>query len=128
MSRSTLHDRVRPAAPYKYTKPQKALALAREIKRRLYDAGILTRKARPNFDWHWFLSSNRMSGNIQNTTPLGTGGVVQADTLSQAKAAIKKELGIKGKRLPAAVRIKQVDPNATESNSAPTGANGSVTG
>ena len=81
----------------KFTEAEVVGKVQREIKRRLVAEGHIVDPAkRVKPEWHWALKISA-PGNLR-------GGVVNADNRSEAKAAIKKQLGVNG-RLPGYVVI-----------------------
>jgi hypothetical protein len=102
MSRSTRHE-IRPATAgrRKVTKREAAALLAREIKRRLISAGQMLNPALagPKFTFAWSVGDSR-----------GVGGMVDANTTGEARALIKKRLGLKKRdTLPHVVKIERFE-------------------
>src|SRR4051812_20427611 len=99
--------------PRKFTKPEKVAMISREIRRRLIADGTLSdpSKARPKMDWHW-----EYVGEVSVPDEQGIlvdvdrcGGVIAANTRSEAKAQLKQ---IFGKKLPTNLKIVGVVPDA----------------
>jgi hypothetical protein len=99
MSRSQRKDVPNRDRPAKITKTELQGRLYRKVKRRLIADGLISdpSKARPKFDWHW-----AVNGEV--------GGVIEANTRSEARARIKEQLMV-GK-LPDGLQIVKVIPNA----------------
>lgn len=79
--------------PKPLTRRELVKLMAKRLKRQLIEKGMIPdpSKRPPYYTFHWTYGEQT--------------GKVRADTRSQAKAAIKKELGIKSGRLPQEVEI-----------------------
>lgn len=103
MSRTTRLQRAnaQPRRARKVLMPVFMDRLKRQMKRMMIADGRIANPAtrEPWFVWYWSL---KMSAARDHNT---TGGTIYADTKSQAKAQIKRALGIKKGRLPSYVNI-----------------------
>lgn len=102
MARMTRHEYYREAVrPQKHnpSKMEMAKVVACEIRRRLRAAGVLPQPtSEGKYKWHWLDRSS------------DTNGTVSANTRSEARAAIKRILGIRSDgRLPATVEIVKAE-------------------
>jgi hypothetical protein len=107
----------RPSTLPKLTKRQILTKLQREVKRRMIADGVIEDPSQrePRFEWHWEYVDSVLGNLVHHG-----GGVVKADTRSEARALIKEELGrtvpttfSNLKRLPHNISIVKVVPNAT---------------
>lgn len=100
MSRSTRFQRPVNLRPPKQTVGQVMEKLRRELKRRLIADGHVSdpSKAPPKYEYHWATEN--------------VGGIVQANTTGEGRAAIKRALGVA--KLPKNIRIIRVVPDADQ--------------
>lgn len=100
--------------PRKFTKPEKVAMIKREINRRLISDGTLSdpSKARPKLDWHWHYKGSTQGLDLQGVLHRSNeiGGIVAANTRSEAKAQIKKNFP--GGKLPKTLTITGIAPDA----------------
>lgn len=109
--------------PRMFRRPTKATIhnllakLNRERRRQLIASGLLPAERPARFKWEWLSCPNERDddGGILASVQQG---VVYADTKSQAKALVKRELGITG-RLPNYVSLRG-EPNVVTGNANPT--------
>jgi len=109
MSRTTQRQRIhqqKPPTPRKFTQTEIMGKIQREVKRRMVaDGHIVDPAQRVKPEWHW-------AAKLSARDCYPRGGTVNADSRSEAKAAIKKQIGIKG-RLPDYIVI--VEPSRANS-------------
>ncbi|REJ65596.1 MAG: hypothetical protein DWQ31_16790 [Planctomycetota bacterium] len=106
MSRMTRHQFLATKQTRRRTnRDTAATRLLRQMKRQLVAAGKIEDPVNrpPKYEWRWQLGSDFGHEAIH--------GIVQADTRSEARAFIKRELGIpKNRRLPMQITIEKVPP------------------
>lgn len=93
-------------APVKKTFQEALAMVKRQMKRQAIADGVILdpRLNPPRFEWHWEWPSHDGKYAV-------FGGKVFANTRSEARSLIKKELGLK-KRLPTNIVLVKVDPDA----------------
>ena len=94
----------------------------RQIKRKAIADGLIVDPAKrpPRCKWAWELpAAKTVTFNMEEGTLLGvkenpTGGIVDADTRSEARSLIKSKLGLRKKdRLPVGITIIEVEGSAS---------------
>jgi hypothetical protein len=95
----------------------------RQIKRKAIADGVIYDPAQrpPRHKWAWQLSPGTISatfnmkdGELHSVTENPTGGIVDADTRSEARSLIKAKLGLRRKdRLPVGITIIKVEGSAS---------------
>lgn len=88
----------------KHSFPEALEMLKREIKRRAVADGVIVDPStdRPRYDWHYEVVSLEHS--------IAASGVIEGGTKSEARAIVKRDLGLK--RLPVGSTFIRVDPYA----------------
>jgi hypothetical protein len=95
----------------------------RQIKRKAIADGVIVDPAQrpPRCKWAWELPAGAISatfnmkdGELHSVTENPTGGIVDADTRSEARGLIKSKLGLRKKdRLPIGITIIKVEGSAS---------------